>query len=99
MARRRRLRGPGQRVRYLQHVAEECLQRRTVLYSYGRNEWITIAVFCQVMDSFEINNSNLMNTSNLGFLFVQLRMDVHIKYWASLELDQQGKASTEKYLH
>jgi len=40
------------------------------------------------MDSFDINNSNLMNMSNLGFLFVQLRMDVHIKYWASLELDQ-----------
>lgn len=48
------------------------------------------------MDSFDINNSNLMNMSNLGFLFVQLRMDVHIKYWASLELDQQVKALAEK---
>jgi hypothetical protein len=80
MARRRRLGGSGQRVRYLQHVAEDCLQRRTVLYSYGRNDRITVEVFCQAMDSFDINSSNLMNTSNLGFLFVQLRTDVHIKY-------------------
>jgi len=40
------------------------------------------------MDSFDINNSKFINKSNLGFLFVQLPIDLHIKYWASLELDQ-----------